>query len=169
MFKKSIIAILIVCFSVGSMAQAQDDGMPEAPGKPILTDDSQPQIEGFTGRFVAGEQADLSGLHFGNRGLLSNKPGPVSRDDGLTRVVLLGDAPIFTNCRLLHELKTTEWTPQAIKLEFSFPLVTPGTDLYLFVIDAEGTPSVGLGPLVEGAGMPERSTGPGQPGKPSTF
>jgi hypothetical protein len=172
MFKKALILLILAQLAVGFAAQAQDDRLPAEPGKtirddvtPVPSPNSLPQIAGFSGQFEAGEQGKLSGLRFGSRGLLTTKPGPVSQNDGLARVVVLGDAPIFTNCRLLHQLKTTEWTPTTIDVEFSIPEITPGTDMYLFVLDDEGTPSNGLGPLVEGVGIVEL---PGIPGQPRT-
>ncbi|MDX2474016.1 MAG: hypothetical protein QNL91_09930 [Candidatus Krumholzibacteria bacterium] len=170
MFKKALIFVCLAQLALGFAAQAQDPGPSVAPGKPVVGDAtlerapaSIPQIVAFTGEFAAGEKGQLSGLRFGSRGLLTTRPGLVSRDDGLARVVLLGDAPTFANCRLLHQLKTTDWAQGTIDLEFSFPDITPGTDMYLFVLDAKGTPSNGLGPLVEGVGIAE---GPGRPGPP---
>ena len=170
MFKKALIIVCLAQLALGFAALAQDPEAPSAPGKPVVTNAltvpapaSIPQIDAFTGKFAAGERGQLSGLRFGSRGILTTRPGPVSQNDSLIRVVLLGDAPIFANCRLLHQLKTTDWAQDTIDLEFSFPDITPGTEMYLFVLDADGTPSIGLGPLFEDVGIPE---GPGAPGKP---
>lgn len=170
MFKKALIFVCLAQLALGFAVQAQEPGTPGAPGKPVVDDAtlerapaSIPQIVAFTGEFAAGEEGQLSGLRFGSRGLLTTTPGLVSQNDGLARVVVLGDAPTFANCRLLHQLKTTEWAQDTIDLEFSFPDITLGTDMYLFVLDAEGTPSNGLGPLVEGAGLAAEPGAPGQP------
>lgn len=132
----------------------------------VATAGAAPFIAAFTGEFVSGEVAELSGQDFGARGLLTRRAGPLESGQMQTRVVVLGDAADFAACQTRYLLKTASWAPDRITVVFDVPEAMRVRDLYLFVVDDGGQVSPGLGPLKYGEGLVIDAGAPGRPGKP---
>lgn len=138
-----------------------------------LTATAAPVLDAFTGKFENGNIAVLSGQNFGARGLLTSDSGLMAPDKAPIRVVVLGDAPIFADCQVRYQLLAKAWADDSIIVEFDLPTDLQAQPLYMFVVDAEGQASNGMGPLVYGVGIPkpeqppEPANAPGRPGKPT--
>jgi hypothetical protein len=133
----------------------------------VAAAEAAPLIEAFTGEFVAGEVAELSGRNFGGRGLLTRDAGPLEAGKMQTRVVVVGDAATYADCENRYLLKTASWAQDRITVIFDVPDAMRPLDLYLFVVDDQGQASPGLGPLKYGQGLMTDDGPPGRPGKPT--
>ena len=111
--------------------------------------------------------AEMQGTGFDSGVLLAQSSGVVTGNEAIPFSVILGEAPVYANCELRYQLKTTEWSSLKIMLEFHEPEILDGKPLYIFVVDEDGIPSSGfhldLNPSPPG--RPE-SVGPGVPGQP---
>ncbi len=129
---------------------------------PVLAD---PEISGFTEKYENGVTAQLFGKSFGINELLVLQAEPVEKNQQLAGAVILGDSQRYDDCQQRHQLPVSVWTDQEITLEFQVPDNLRTELLYLFVLDREGNPSPGFGPLEYGKGIPD-PLAPGRPGKP---
>lgn len=64
--------------------------------------------------------------------------------------VMIGDDPVFENCTLREPQIPSSWSDNDITVTVNTGEFPSGKEVYLFVVDADGNPSSGFGPVIIG-------------------
>lgn len=77
--------------------------------------------------------------------------------------VMIGDNPVFENCTLREPQIPSAWSSTSITVTINTGEFTPGKQIYFFVVDQDGNPSPGFGPVSLGTDGGSGSSPPPPP------